>query len=1038
MSRALSSLLLTVSLFTAAPAVADNAPVKTTSTVVKAQPVAPIKAAPPVAVVNSPAPASSPTASPAVASAVSPDAKKSGGPAISSPLTKMLSALPLANMKDKILGMVADLKKTSCGNGLSGCYSAKSGEIQLYFFTSNTAQQTFLLVLNTKLAMPSLLKENVQKMLIGTELIDPIISISTADFALSTSAMPPDLQKIVKDSYFNVDSLSFTSGVQIEGRANIAGSMNRMLKTVGVHADKLILSAGVVLPIPTDLAGAAGAGAGLAQELKDGESMSNGLKKAATPEAYVALQMGPNEIIHALFGMDMDLTDAAIQFSNSGVLTVKGNALFNSVPGKKMPLVLHTPVDPAGALDFLDFEFRLATPSAFTMQGGAMVMTSFMSPLQPLVQYGGSFIKGMDKLKKPLLTMTQPLSVIQLKNPQPPTEYKFGDSTKPFPTNNQFNFVLLGPLTSGGPLLKAAGDVRILGQTMGSLSAQAGINGFQGTAEEVITVKLGPLGKTGIRMKATADISTTSQLVTMNGNVLGRSLLLTMNDHELKIDSPATCATPFEIRAKATITPDMDIAKILDLEAGANVDPSLLQGCIGADLKRALGLIGNEYKALSGYTASQANQALKQITDSEAAAAKAIVDAAAAAKAIADKAIADKAAADKAIADAAAAAKAIADKAAADKAIADAAAAAKAIADKAAADKAIANAAAAAKAIADKAAADKAAADAAAAANAARLAYQSTKNAARNVANNSSNAANNALKSAGNIFRGFGKKKRHSSGPDPKFASSVFDWDYYYDIAPDVVSNGMDLSTHWHDMGFAEGRRGSLEFYANYYYNRYIDVQRLCPGNLQCALQHWLDYGLYQGRQGSPDFSIESYLIRYPDLMAAFPNGDFPSAFEHWFASGKDEGRSASPVSGYSGQLPGPLVVGGGRGDALWSDFNKCAGQYVNGFRVRASGNVDSLQFSYSNMGWADVHGNPTSTDEVMLPAGEYFVKVDFGAGDDFNMIKFTTNLGRTFGPYGRGSNGSFTVATGEKLGCMAGRSDSHITQLIFTSTGPQ
>ena len=80
MSRTLSSLLLTVSLFVAVPAIADNAPVKSTSVVVKAQPVAPIKAAPPVAVVNSPAPASSPTASPAVASAVTPNTMKSGVP----------------------------------------------------------------------------------------------------------------------------------------------------------------------------------------------------------------------------------------------------------------------------------------------------------------------------------------------------------------------------------------------------------------------------------------------------------------------------------------------------------------------------------------------------------------------------------------------------------------------------------------------------------------------------------------------------------------------------------------------------------------------------------------------------------------------------------------------------------------------------------------------------------------------------------------------------------------------------------------------
>ena len=91
MGRILSALLLAVSIIAAAPAVADNAAVKSTGVVVKAQPVAPIKPAAPVAIVNPAA------AAPAVASAVSPNANKSGGPSISAPLRKMLGALPLAD-----------------------------------------------------------------------------------------------------------------------------------------------------------------------------------------------------------------------------------------------------------------------------------------------------------------------------------------------------------------------------------------------------------------------------------------------------------------------------------------------------------------------------------------------------------------------------------------------------------------------------------------------------------------------------------------------------------------------------------------------------------------------------------------------------------------------------------------------------------------------------------------------------------------------------------------------------------------------------
>lgn len=43
-------------------------------------------------------------------------------PDISPTLKNMLGALPLAEAKEQLQGMVGDLKKTSCGGGLKGCY----------------------------------------------------------------------------------------------------------------------------------------------------------------------------------------------------------------------------------------------------------------------------------------------------------------------------------------------------------------------------------------------------------------------------------------------------------------------------------------------------------------------------------------------------------------------------------------------------------------------------------------------------------------------------------------------------------------------------------------------------------------------------------------------------------------------------------------------------------------------------------------------------------------------------------------------------
>lgn len=130
----------------------------------------------------------------------------------------------------------------------------------------------------------------------------------------------------------------------------------------------------------------------------------------------------------------------------------------------------------------------------------------------------------------------------------------------------------------------------------------------------------------------------------------------------------------------------------------------------------------------------------------------------------------------------------------------------------------------------------------------------------------------------------------------------------------------------------------------------------------------------------------------------------------------------------------------GGGGGTAWDDSAKCAGQHVNGFRLRSGGSIDTVQFRYGSKGWADVHGyqgGGAFPVEELLPAGEYIVSVDYAAGGRFDRLSFKTNLNRVLGPYGGGGfNGSYAVTPGERLGCMAGRSGSAIDQLTFTSTG--
>ncbi|MFZ5525174.1 MAG: jacalin-like lectin [Pseudomonadota bacterium] len=454
-----------------------------------------------------------------------------------------------------------------------------------------------------------------------------------------------------------------------------------------------------------------------------------------------------------------------------------------------------------------------------------------------------------------------------------------------------------------------------------------------------ITLKLGPLGKTRIKFESRTDIDVNRQEIGMRGNFMGQAVSVVMGPTDLAIDVSASCVNPFEIKAKAAIHPTLDIAQVFDVQPGVNVDPSKIGGCIGTELEAALNKIAGEYSSLSGYSAREANKALKQMTGFGS------------------------------------------------------------------------------------------------------KTYEQAKDGARDVANKATHSSAKAFNDAGNAFKKLGKKKKHKKGPDPKFAASVFDWDYYYDNNPDVVDAKVDLSTHWRDNGFNEGRQGSPEFSAIYYWNRYTDVQAKCPNrNLQCALQHWLDFGFDDGRQGSATFSIESYLNRYPDLQRAFGKYNYDDAFDHWFNNGEGEGRDGSPASSFNGPVSGPMRAGGG-GGSEWSDADFCAGQYVTGFRINnGKKTVDRLQFKYPQ-GWAPSRGGSKGFNaEVNLAPGEYFVRAETRSGDRVDSVTFWSNLGKVYGPFGGGGAGisTYTVTPGEKLGCMAGRNGKSIDQLIFSSTGPR
>ena len=818
-------------------------------------------------------------------------AQAGGMPDVSPVMKKMLNELPIAGFKDEVRKLAGTLKDTPCDGGLKDCYTAKSGPLQLYFFTSKNAQQTFLLVIKQKIKMPPLLKGDVQKLMDGTYLSDPIISISTSDYDLEASKMPSALRAVVKASYFDVNVLNFSSGVQLAARADLGGAIKLGMQSMGMTATDMVLRAGVVMPIPTDLAGGAGAGAGLADALRHSETMKKAGADALAPEAFIELQFAPNAKL-PLTMPPVDLSDATFFVNNVLTFGFKGNANFKGVKNKPILLHFQTPITPVGAMDLLDFLFMMATPKNLTLEDAANVMLAMATPDPRLSKYGGGFISQIKAIEKPLKDAIKPLSVFKLQNPITVPDYKFGDSSKPFPKDPKaFNIVLSGPTTEIGPMIRFAGNVNILGQNMGKLYAQADAKGFVGDATEQVSIKLGPLGVVKFKLEALADVNKSSQIIKLKGNIAGQLLELGLAGNTLSVYLSASCVNPFEIKAELAIADSLNLVEIFDKQGGVNVDPSKLQNCMGKELEAAYNKIAGDFKDLGGYTAKEANAALKKIDDTAKLAAAETVK------------VADKAAADA----------------------------------KDAADKATVAANQASQKLTNTTGDAQKRADAVAK-EAGKYNTDQVKNWVSAGVNSAGDQITGGLKKVGGAINkatcrlaGNCKKKKKDSqvciavydeefflrGHPGTSAEDAYNWwvntlckngdqrgsaefqveEYRtmnsarYGIPRKNLYTPEELTSHWISTGMKDGVQGSSLFNIQDYRAANPDIDQANWGSWQDYWDHWLKAGINEGRPINAEFRATEYLANYADLRALLGDNNYPAAFDHWVLQGKAEGR---------------------------------------------------------------------------------------------------------------------------------------------------
>lgn len=91
---------------------------------------------------------------------------------------------------------------------------------------------------------------------------------------------------------------------------------------------------------------------------------------------------------------------------------------------------------------------------------------------------------------------------------------------------------------------------------------------------------------------------------------------------------------------------------------------------------------------------------------------------------------------------------------------------------------------------------------------------------------------------------------------------------------------------------YFEGLEYSPVFDADFYYNKYEDLQRFVGKSPELLFNHFKTHGMAESRVASSEFDVNIYYGKYADLREEYEE-NYPEYYKHYLAFGKKEGRTA-------------------------------------------------------------------------------------------------------------------------------------------------
>lgn len=181
------------------------------------------------------------------------------------------------------------------------------------------------------------------------------------------------------------------------------------------------------------------------------------------------------------------------------------------------------------------------------------------------------------------------------------------------------------------------------------------------------------------------------------------------------------------------------------------------------------------------------------------------------------------------------------------------------------------------------------------------------------------------------------------------------------------------------DSSLADSLRGF--FKADFYRGKYADVAKSYSTS-DALFSHFINYGIFEGRMANETFDPKVYIAAYSDV-AAYCNGDYSKAYEHYLKSGRVEGRKLTTYEAL--KKSGKTIADSGSGSL--KDHPAVKGYGFTNVVAWNDAWDTKVEVYKTKYGYGAYATDTKTNEQVLIASTPYYIPALSGQGDPVGVI---------------------------------------------------